>query len=354
MLGQCGRKKKSQHGDPSHAVRSPGAFPMSYPHSKRGAVDLAAVAIIGVVLLVGGLFWKTSHLKLFERGPSASQVQKEVERLRINQAAIDAAVAKALEADRAAHAEQTAQTRTGQTFVAGTGQALAGAGAAAKADPAVQLAGKLNAKAGEALEAAVGPLTQAQADWVAKLIADATSASEARRAAAEQALAGTTTELRASESRELEQLRRAATAEAERDQLREADTTLRTKLTETLTEKDRVGALLDTVLHYALYAAIAYAIAAWLLPLIGAVFPVFKPIATAVHAVIAPLGAKALSEARDLARDASAALHNVVKVVEEKAPAVLAEVQAKKAEWITQTDGTAARHEEALREAQQI
>jgi len=327
---------------------------MSYLHSKRGAVDLAAVAIIAVVLGVGGLFFKVSRLKLFERGPSASQVQKDLGKLQVNQAAIDAAVAKALAAERAAHTEQTEQTRTGQTFVAGTGQALAGAGDAAKADPAVQLAGRLNTKAGEALEAAVGPLTPAQADWVAKLIADATSASEAARARAELALQASDTRLRDSEQRERERLREAAAATEERDQLRGINTQLQTKLSETLTEKDRVGALLDTVLRYALYAGIAYAIGAWLLPLLGAVFPVFKPLATAVHAVIAPLGAKALSEAKDLARDAAAALHNVVKVVEEKAPAVLAEVQAKKAEWITQNDGTAARHDEALREAQQI
>jgi ElaB/YqjD/DUF883 family membrane-anchored ribosome-binding protein len=204
------------------------------------------------------------------------------------------------------------------------------------------------------LEAAVGPLTAAQADWVAKLIADATSASEAARARAELALQASDTRLRDSEQRERERLREAAAATEERDQLRGITTQLETKLSETLTEKDRVGALLDTVLHYALYAGIAYAIGAWLLPLVGAVFPVFKPLATAVHAVIAPLGAKALSEAKDLARDAAAALHNVVKVVEEKAPTVLAEVQAKKAEWITQNDGTAARHDEALREAQQI
>lgn len=328
---------------------------MSYLKSKRGAVDLAALAVILVVLGVGGLFFKVSRLKLFDRGPSAGEVQKKLGKLDVNQAAINEAVAQALAAERAARGEQDTQTRTGQSFVAATGEALAAAGPAAKADPAVQFAGRTNAKAGEALTAAIGPLTPEVQVWAAELVRNATSASEAARAKAEAALHASDTALRASVDRESQHLREATAAQARAAQLETINATLRTQLDETLAEKDRVGGLLDTVLRWALYLGIAYAFAMWVLPLLGAVFPPLAPISAAVHAVVAPLGAKALKEAKDLARDASAALHNVVQHVREKAPAdVVAKVDQIRGEWITQNDGTAARHDAALREAQQL
>ena len=332
-------------------------LPMSPRKRKpcRGAVDLAAIAVIGLVVLLGGAAWKISRVKLFERGPSAAEIRQQTDALQVNRQAIDTAVAQALAAERAAHGEQSAQTRTGQSLVAATGAALGQAGAAAQADPAVQLAGRLNAKAGEALEQAVGPLTPAQAAWVAELVANATSASEARRAAAEQALTLSDRALAASASREEQRLREAAAAQAEAAQLSTINSQLRTRLDETLTEKDRVGGLLDTVLRWALYLGFAYVLAVWVLPLLGAVFPAVRPLATAVHAVVAPLGAKALAEAQALARDASAALHNVVKRVEEKGDAMLVrDVSAIRGEWITQNDGTAAAHDQALRDAHQI
>lgn len=329
-------------------------LPMSPRKPCRGAVDLAAIAVIGLVVLLGGAAWKISRVKLFERGPSAAEIRQQTDALQVNRQAIDDAVAQALAAERAAHGEQSAQTRTGQSLVAATGTALGQAGAAAQADPAVRLAGRLNAKAGEALEQAVGPLTPAQAAWVAELVANATSASEARRAAAEQALTLSDRALAASASREEQRLREAAAAQAEAAQLSTINTQLRTKLDETLAEKDRVGGLLDTVLRWALYLGFGYVLAVWVLPLLGAVFPAVRPLATAVHAVVAPLGAKALAEAQALARDASAALHNVVKRVEEKAPQLSREVAEIKGEWITQNDGTAAAHDQALRDAHQI
>lgn len=330
-------------------------FPMSYPHSRRGAVDLAAVAVIVLVLGIGGLFFKASRLKLFSRGPSASEVQKKLGKLDINQAAIDEAAAAALAAERAAHGEQTAQTRTGQSLVAATGEALAAAGPAAKADPAVQFAGRTNAKAGEALEAAVGPLTPELQQWSIDLVRNATSASEAARAKAEAALQLSDRDLAASQAREAQYLRESAAAQARASQLEQIAGALRTQLDETLAEKDRVSDILDTVLRWALYLGIAYACAMWVLPLLGAVFPPLAPIAAAVHAIVAPLGAKALKEAKSLAQDACAALHNVVQHVREKAPAdVVAKVDAIRGEWITQNDGTAARADEALRATHQI
>ena len=328
--------------------------PMPLPNSRRGAVELAAIAVIVLVLGIGGLFWKTSRLHLFARGPSAAEIQKQTTAFQVNQVAIDAAVAKAIAAERSAQDEQSAQTRTGQTFVAGTGLAIAGATAGAKSDPHIQLAAELNAKAGAALESAVGPLSPAQQQWVAELIANATSASEQSRAKAERALQLSDRDLRASESREQQLLRQTTAAEAERDQLRGISAELRTKIDETLAEKDRVGGLLDTVLHWAIYLGGAYIFAVYILPLVGMVFPLFAPLATAAHALVAPLGAKALSEAKALGRDACAALHNVITKVEEKAPAIVAEVKAVRSEWITQNDGTAAAHDAALRETQQI
>lgn len=343
------REERSEGGQ-----RPTQSFPMSYLKTKRGAVDLAAIAVIGAVLLIGGLFWKTSRIHLFDRGPSAGEVQKKLGKLDINQAAVDEAVAKALAADRAARGEQDRQVRTGQSLVAATGEALAAAGPAAQADPAVQFAGKTNAKAGEALAAAVGPLTPELRQWAIDIVRNATSASEAARAQAEAALQISDRDLAASQAREAQYLRDAAAAQARATQLEQISTKLRTQLDETLAEKDRVGGLLDTVLRWALYLGIAYACAMYVLPLLGAVFPPLAPLATAVHAVVAPLGAKALKEAKSLAQDACAALHNVVQTVEAKAPAILAEVQAKKAEWITQNDGTAAREQEALRATNQI
>ncbi len=356
MSGRMARALGTQmHRQGTLAERSPlPVGPSMQPSSKRGAVQLAAIAVIGAVLLVGGLFWKTSRLQLFERGPSAAEVQKKLGKLDVNQAAVDAAVAQALAAERAARAEQERQTRTGQSLVAATGEALAAAGPAAQADPAVQFAGKANAKAGEALTAAVGPLTPELRQWAVDLVRNATSASESARAQAEQALQLSDRQLRDSEARESQHLREAAAAEAKAAQLEQINSALHTQLEETLAEKDRVGGLLDRVLHWALYFGIAYTFAMWVLPFVAAVFPALAPVNAAIHAIVAPLGAKALSEAKSLAHDASAALHNVLTRVQAKAPAVAAEAEAAKAEWITEADGTAARYQDALRATQQL
>ena len=95
-------------------------------------------------------------------------------------------------------------------------------------------------------------------------------------------------------------------------------------------------------------------LAAQLLPLAAKLIPQLAPVATVLSAIVAPVGTRALSQAKGLGRDASAALHNVMATVAEKAPALVAEVAAIRNEWITAADGTAAAHAEALREAQQI
>ena len=95
-------------------------------------------------------------------------------------------------------------------------------------------------------------------------------------------------------------------------------------------------------------------IAAQLLPMVAKFIPALAPAATVLSAVVAPMGTRALAQAKALGRDASAALHNVMASIEEKAPTLIAEAKAIRAEWITQADGTAAAHDEALREAQQL
>ena len=95
-------------------------------------------------------------------------------------------------------------------------------------------------------------------------------------------------------------------------------------------------------------------IAAQVLPMVAKFIPALAPAATVLSAVVAPMGTRALSQAKALGRDASAALHNVMAKIEEKAPALITEAKAIRAEWITQADGTAAAHDEALREAQQL
>jgi hypothetical protein len=63
------------------------------------------------------------------------------------------------------------------------------------------------------------------------------------------------------------------------------------------------------------------------------------------------LAAKAKSEAEALARDACAGVHHIGQLIAAKAPQIAAEAQQIKAEWLTEADGTAARADAALRQA---
>lgn len=95
-------------------------------------------------------------------------------------------------------------------------------------------------------------------------------------------------------------------------------------------------------------------LAAQILPMVAKMIPAVAPAATALSAIAAPISTYALGRAKALAKDASAALHNVVTTVQDKAPAIAAQVEKIKGEWITEADGTAAAYHETLRAADQI
>ncbi len=317
----------------------------------RAAVQLVVIVAIAGALALGGVLWKASHFHLFNSGPSAAKVAGEAQAIGNTQAKLDGVNATARTAEQQAQGEQTAQAKQGQQYVAATGKVLQLAAPAAKADPAVILAGRLNDKAAGALAEAVGPLTAEQSAWVEKLIRDATSASEEKRAAAEQSLSVADIALRESASREQTALGQARTARAEADQLAAEKKTLQTDLATTLAEKSTLAERANEVIRWALYFGIAYVAIAYLLPLLGLAFPALKPIASAAHAILAPLAAKAKSEAESLARDACASVHHMGQLIAAKAPQLAAEADKIKAEWITEADGTAARADAALRSA---
>jgi hypothetical protein len=81
------------------------------------------------------------------------------------------------------------------------------------------------------------------------------------------------------------------------------------------------------------------------------VFPALRPIAAAAHAILAPLAAKGKAEAEALARDACASTHHLGQLIATEAPQLAAKAQQIKSEWLTEADGTAARAEAALRQA---
>lgn len=118
-------------------------------------------------------------------------------------------------------------------------------------------------------------------------------------------------------------------------------------------ERDATARKWDRLWLWIWIAAGAW-IAAQVLPLIARLVPAVAPAATALSAIAAPISTYALGRAKALAKDASAALHNVVTTVQDKAPAIAAQVEQIKAEWITPEDGTAAAYRETLRAADQI
>jgi hypothetical protein len=118
-------------------------------------------------------------------------------------------------------------------------------------------------------------------------------------------------------------------------------------------ERDAIARKWDRLWLW-VYIALGAWLAAQLLPLIAKLIPAVAPAATAISAIAAPLSTYALGRARALAKDASAALHNVVTTVQAKAPLLGAEIEKIKGEWITPEDGTTTAYTAALREAQQL
>lgn len=118
-------------------------------------------------------------------------------------------------------------------------------------------------------------------------------------------------------------------------------------------ERDATARKWDRLWLWIWIAAGAW-IAAQVLPMVAKLIPAVAPAATAISAIASPISTYALGRAKALAKDASAALHNVVTTVQEKAPDIVAQVEKVRSEWITHEDGTHAAYTAALKEAQQI
>lgn len=118
-------------------------------------------------------------------------------------------------------------------------------------------------------------------------------------------------------------------------------------------ERDATARKWDRLWFWVWVAAGAW-IAAQLLPVAAKLIPALAPAATVVTSIASPLASYALTRAKALANDASAALHNVVTTVQEKAPELAAKVEQIKGEWITPEDGTTTAYTAALKETQQI
>jgi hypothetical protein len=320
-------------------------------HSRSGAVQIAVLLLIAGAIAIGGAVWKASHFHFFASGPSPAKITAQVQAVDNTQAKLDTTTATARDAEQKAHAEQLAQTKQGQQYVDATGQAIKAAAPEAQADPAIQLAGKLNDKAAGALAQAAGALTAEQKAWVSQLIRDATSASEDRRAAADKALSIADEALRQSASRERGELERANAAREQADKLAAEKKLLQEQLTQTLSEKSVLGEAADGAIRGLLYIGIAYVVIAYLLPLLALAFPMLKPIEAAAHAILAPFAAKAKADAEGLAQDACAGMHHLGQLIATEAPQIAAKAQQIKSEWLTEADGTAARAEAALRQA---
>ena len=133
---------------------------------------------------------------------------------------------------------------------------------------------------------------------------------------------------------------------------KQANQTVMGKLQSALSDNAGMGGVLGRLFFWLKLGLLIYVLIAYVLPLLANMFPGLKPAADLAHAVLAPLTAKAKAEAENLARDASAATHVAMTQIEEKAPTILAEAKAKVGEWLTEADGTKARFDNKLREAQ--
>ena len=272
---------------------------------------------------------------------------------------LDAAKAAVQQHQAEIDATTKKQTQTGQTWVAATGQSLAGAPDDVRANLHVAAAIKSNAVAAQALEDAVGKIGSDQLAMVLQFVTNATSASETRRAhsyaqlqVVQQQLADMRQQKETETKLKEEAVKKQQVAEAAYQRTQQANQSVMGNLQSALTDNTGLAGLVHRLFFWLKAGLLVYVLIVWVLPLLAHMFPGLKPAADLAHAVMAPLTAKAKAEAENLARDASAATHVVLTHIEEKAPGVLAEAKTKAAEWLTEADGTKARFDNKLREAQ--
>lgn len=336
-----------------------------HPHPRSSAVRGFAAVI--VVYALGAAAAGLAGYKFMKWDPLGdARIKTEAQKLADTSKRFDDAVAQ-LDAARAEVQKHQAeidattkkQTQTGQTWVAATGQSLAAAPDEIKAEVHVAAAIKANAVAASALEDAVGKMSAEQITAVLQFVANATSASESRRAQADaqlqlaqQQLADMRQQKDAETKAKEAAVEKQKAAEQAYVRTKQANDSVMNKLQSALSDNTGMDGVLGKLFFWLKLGLLVYVLIAYVLPLLANMFPGLKPAADLAHAVLAPLTAKAKAEAENLARDASAATHVVLTQIEEKAPSILAEAKTKAGEWLTEADGTKARFDNKLREAQ--
>lgn len=248
------------------------------------------------------------------------------------------------------------QTQTAQSLVAATGQALAAAPADVRSDLHVSTAVQTNTLAAGALSQAVGPLSQEQLAEVARLVADATSASEARRAQATEELNAVRQQLAtAQQDKERHQtlLQQAETrlqaAEKDTATARTALEQRTTHLKEVLASHDGLGRTLERIFLWLKIGLGLYLLIAYVLPLVSHFLPGLRALSDLGHAVLTPFAHQEKNGVEALARDASAATDELLELIAQRAPDALKEAHERAGSWITDYDGVRARFEQMLR-----
>lgn len=334
-------------------------------HTRSSAVRGFAAVIVVYVLgaaaagLAGYKFMKWDPLGDARIKSEAQKLAETSKRFDDAMAQLDAARAEVKQRQEEIDATTKQQTQTGQTWVAATGQSLAAAPDDIKSEVHVAAAIKANAVAATALEDAVGKMSGEQIAAVLQFVANATSASETRRAqadaqlqVAQQQLAEMRQQKEAETKAKDAAIEKQKVAEQAYARTKQANDSIMGKLRSALSDNTGVDGVLGRLFFWLKLGLLLYVLTAYVLPLLANMFPGLKPAADLAHAVLAPLTAKAKAEAENLARDASAATHVAMTQIEEKAPSILAESKAKVNEWITEADGTKARFDNKLREAQ--
>lgn len=196
------------------------------------------------------------------------------------------------------------------------------------------------------LDTARGSLPPDELSGLRQLVEQLRSDNTALQRAGEQALSA----LEKQSGQHAEILRAAIAAETK---ARERVTELEQKERAWALERDATARKWDRLWFWIWVAAGAW-FAAQLLPLAAKLIPQLAPAATVVTSIASPLASYALTKAKALANDASAALHNVVTTVQAKAPELAAKIEEVKSEWITAHDGTTTAYTAALKETNQI
>ncbi len=324
----------------------------------RGEATVAILYVLGAlgVGFVGFKFLKWSPFK--NASVTAAAKKYEVAEARYNAAtqAVEAAQKAAQQQAAAIEADSKRQTQTAQSMVAATGQALASAPPEIRSDLHISSALQTNAVAAQALQSALGPLSTEQLAEINRLVANATAASEARRAQAAAELDSVKQQLAAEQAdkqRHVQLLRESeaklAAAQKSADQAQSAVAETAQKLHAATSDRDTFSGLLDQLFFWLKLALGLYAAFTYGLPLASHFLPGLRPLSDLAHAFIAPFTHLEKSGVEALARDASAATDELLELISQRHPEALKDAHARAGAWLTEHDGVRARFEQMLK-----